>query len=90
MCWKSFSIYGAHIPRKCIESMHPYSYSGSPLKTPGGTTLKFVSPNTKRVQKTMICFIKTRSENMKMTCKIRLFIFCMICNFFKYDGFTLL
>ena len=25
MCWKSFSIYGFHIPRKYIESMHFYS-----------------------------------------------------------------
>ena len=35
-------------------------------------------------------FIKIQSENMKMTWKIRFFIFCMICNFFKCDGFTIL
>ena len=36
----------------------------------------------------MTCFMKTQSENVKMTWNIRLFIFCMICNFPKCDGFT--
>ena len=36
----------------------------------------------KRVEKTMICFIRIQSENKNMTWNIRLFIFCMICNFF--------
>ena len=31
-----------------------------------------------------------QSQNMKMTSDIRLFIFCMICNFSKCDGFTVL
>ena len=44
----------------------------------------------KGVEETMICFIKIQSENMKMTWNIRLFIFGMICNFFKCDGFTVL
>ena len=44
----------------------------------------------KGVEKTMICFIKTQSENMKMTWNISFFIFCVTCNFFKYDGFTIL
>ena len=35
----------------------------------------------KGVEKTMICFIKMQSENMKMTWNIRLFMFCMICKF---------
>ena len=38
----------------------------------------------------MICFIKIRSENMKMTWNIRLFIFCMICNFSKCDDLKIL
>ena len=42
------------------------------------------------VEETMICFIKIQSENMKMTWNIRCFIFYMICNFFKCDGFTVL
>ena len=32
MFGKKFSIYGVHIPRKCIESMHFYSCSSPPLK----------------------------------------------------------
>ena len=31
-----------------------------------------------------------RSMKMKMTWNIRLFIFCMTCNVFKCDGFTVL
>ena len=42
----------------------------------------------KKVEETMICFIKIQSENMKMTWNISLFIFCMIYNFSKFDGFT--
>ena len=38
----------------------------------------------------MICFIEIQSENMKLIWNISLFIFCMICNFSKYDGFTVL
>ena len=40
---------------------------------------KFVSPKTKEVEETMVWFVK-----------ISLFIFCMICHFCKYDGFTVL
>ena len=47
-------------------------------------------PKQKEVEKTMICFIKIQSENIKMTWKASLFIFCMICNFSKCDGFTVL
>ena len=47
-------------------------------------------PKQKEVEKTMICFIKIQSENIKMTGKATLFIFCMICNFSKCDGFTVL
>ena len=41
----------------------------------------------KRVDKTMICFIKIQPENMKMTWNIS-FIFRMIYNFCKCGGFT--
>ena len=44
----------------------------------------------KGVEETMICFIKIQSENMKMTWNISLFICCMIYNFSKCDGFTVL
>ena len=44
----------------------------------------------KGVEETMICFIIIQSENMKMTWNISLFICCMIYNFSKCDGFTVL
>ena len=47
-------------------------------------------PKQKGEDETMICSIKVQSENVKMTLNIRFFVFCMICNFFKYDGFTVL
>ena len=61
--------------------------------TPGRIFWKSVSPKTKRVEETMFCFIKTQSENIKMAWNIylfKLFYFCMICNFFKWDDFTVL
>ena len=90
MCGKNFSIYGVHIPRKCIESMHFYSCPSPPLKTPGRIFWKSVSPKTKGMEKTMICFIKIQSENSKMKWNISFFICCLICNFSKCDGFTVL
>ena len=53
---------------------------------------KSVSPNSRngRRERTMICFMKIQSEYMKMTWSIRFLIFCMICNFSKCDGFTVL
>ena len=44
----------------------------------------------KGVEETMICFIKIKSVNMKMSWNISLFICCMIYNFSKCDGFTVL
>ena len=44
----------------------------------------------KGVEKTMICFIKIQSENIKMTWNISLNLFFMICNFYKCDDFTVL
>ena len=58
MCWKSFSIYGVHITRKCIESMHFYSCHSFRLKTPGRSFWKCVSPKTKEVKKTVIALSK--------------------------------
>ena len=66
-----------------------FAHAPSPqLKTPGRIFWKSVSPKMKWVEETMICFIKIQSKNMKMTCNITLFIFCMICIFSKCDGFT--
>ena len=53
----------------------------------------FIPPGSiflKRVEGTMICSTKIQSENMKITRNIRLFTFCMNCNFFKCDSFTVL
>ena len=44
----SGKIYGVHIPRKCIESIHFYSCSSSPLKTPGRIILHICFPQAKR------------------------------------------
>ena len=90
MCGKHFSIYGFHIPNKCIESMHYYSYPSPPLKTPCRMFLKFVSPKTESVEEAKICSIKIQSGNMKMNWNISLFTFCMVCNFSKCDSFTVL
>ena len=61
------------------------------LILPGSILSKICFPQQQKgVERTMICFIKTQSENMKMTWNIRFFMFCMICNFFKCNGFTVL
>ena len=61
------------------------------LDPPGSIFSKICFPQKQNeVEETMICFIKTRSKNMKMTWDIRLFIFCIIYNFFKCKGFTVL
>ena len=50
----------------------------------------FCFPKDGSVEEDMVCSTKTQSENMKMTRNISLFTFCMICNFSKCDGFTIL
>ena len=89
-CWKKFSIYGVHIPKRCIKSMNLYWCPNSPLKTPSTIFWKSVSPRSKNkgVEETMIYFIKIQSENMKMTWNICLL--CMIYNFSKCNNFTVL
>ena len=80
--WGKVLNFGVHIHRKCIESRHFYSCSSSPIKTQ--KFLKVCFPQQqKAVERTLICFIKIQSGNMKMNWSIRLFIFCMICNFSK-------
>ena len=53
--WEKLLIYGVHIPRKCIESMHFYSGPTPPLKNPGRMFLKSVSPETEGMEEAMIC-----------------------------------
>ena len=49
-----------------------------------------VSPAAERGGGIYDVLINIQSENMKITWNIRLFTFCMICIFFKCDGFTVL
>ena len=49
MLGKNVSIYGVHIPRKCIKSMHIYSCPSPPLNTPGRTFRKSVFPEAEGV-----------------------------------------
>ena len=92
MCGKKFPIYGAHI-RKWIESMHFYPVPHPKLQVQFFENLFHPRAKNKCVEKTMICFIKIPSENMKMTWNISLFICCMfiyIYSFSKCDCFTVL
>ena len=53
--------------------------------------LRICFPSVERGQgETMIYFIKIQSENMTMTWNISLFIFSVICNFFRYDDFLII
>ena len=78
------------------QSSPPSSYHQSPRqrrirRSHKENFLKIYFPQQQKgVKKTMICFIRIQTENMKMTWNISLFIFCMIFNFFKCDGFTVL
>ena len=62
------------------------------LLIPQGSVLsKICFPHKQKgVEKITICFTKIQSENIKMTSNIRFFIFCLICNVFKCDGYTVL
>ena len=84
---KSFNLWCSH-----SKKMHwIYAFLLMPqFLSLGRIFWKSVCPKTKKVEKTMICFIKIQSENIKMTWNIRLFIFYMIYNFYKCDGFTVL
>ena len=92
MCGKNLSIYGVRIPRKCIEieSMDFYSRPSSTIKTPGRIFWKSISTNTKWVEKTMIWFIKNSIKKYQDDLEhwFIYIIFCMICKFFKCDGFS--
>ena len=48
------------------------------------------SPKTEGVDEALVCSIKIQLEDMKMTWNISLFTFCMVFNFSKCDGFTVL
>ena len=49
------------------------------LILPGSIRLKICFPQQQKgMEGTMICFIKSQSENIKMTWNISCFIFCMV------------
>ena len=73
---KNVSIYGVHIPTKCIESIHLYSCLSPPLKTASKIFLKHIFPKAEGVEEAMIFSIKIQSENMKMTWRMSLLQFC--------------
>lgn len=53
--------------------------------------LRICFPSVERGQgETMIYFTKIQSENMTMTWNISLFIFSVICNFFRCDDFLII
>ena len=89
---KFFESYGVHIPTKCIEIMHNWWPPSPPPPFHSKFQAEFfenlLPPTAKRVEKTIICFIKIQSENMNVNWNIRLLIFCMICNFSKCYGFV--
>ena len=92
ICGKNFSIlWCSHSCKRHWIYFNPCP--SSPIKTPGRIFWKSVSPKTKTVEETMICFIKIQLESIKMTWNInllKLFGFCMVCNSFKCDGFSVL
>ena len=57
----------------------------------GSVLSKICFPHKQKgVEKITICFIKIHSENIKMNWNIGFFLFCMICNFFKCDEYSVL
>ena len=93
-CIDSRHFYPSPSPLKTRppSSCHHALDSRKLLIPPGSILSKICFPQQQKgVEETMNCFIKIQSENMKMTWNIiRSFIFCMICNVFKCDGFTVL
>ena len=78
--------------KTCPPSSCHHALSRRKLLIPPGCILsKICFPQQQKgVKETMIFFIKIESANMKMAWNIKLFIFCMICNFFKCDGIRVL
>ena len=90
MCWKNVSICGVHIPQKCIECVI-FTHSPVPhLKLQVKFFENLFTPKVEGLEEATICSIKIQSGNMKIPWNISLFTFCIICNFSKCDGFTVL
>ena len=85
MCGKEFSIYVF----KFLEN----SLNHAPVphwKLPVEFFENLFLTKTEWLEEALIRCIKIQSKNMKMTLSISLFTFCMIYNFSKCDGFTVL
>ena len=70
MCGKNFSIYGVHIPQKCIECI---IFTHAPvlhLKLQVEVFENLFPLKTEWVEEAMTFSIKIQSENMKMTWNI--------------------
>ena len=89
--WENFFNLWCHI-RKYIQSMDIYSRPVPHSKLQVQLFENLCSPRAKNkmMEENMICFIKIQSEKMKITWNNSLFIFCMIYNFSKCDGSTVL
>ena len=91
MCGKDFSIYGIQLEN--VLNLFIFTHCPvlhSKLQVQLFENLFPPRARNKAVEETIICFIKIQSENMKMAWNISLFIFCMVYNFSKYDGLTVL
>ena len=75
MYGKNSSIYGVRIPRKCIEYMHFYSCQSS--------SLKISFPQDERGGKNHDLLRENSIKKYEDD-----FVFCMIYNFSKCDGFS--
>ena len=66
------------------SSSYHHTLSRNKLIMPlGSIFLKYFTQTQAEADETMVCFIRIKSENMKMTSNFRLFRFCMICSFFQ-------
>ena len=100
-CGKKFQIYGVLITRKCIDLRHFYSCPSptqNSLPRQKETThstrqhsFEKVFPLTaERCGGNYDLLYQNSVRKYENDWNIRFFIFCMICNFLKPDGFTVL
>ena len=88
---KIFSIYGVTLENTSNLWMFIHApVPHSKLQVQFFENLCSPRAKNKMMEENMICFIKIQSEKMKITWNNSLFIFCMIYNFSKCDGSTVL
>ena len=92
-CIKSRNFYSSASPLKTYPtSCCHHTIGRGKLLIPTGSIFfqKSVSPTAETGGAKYDLLYQNSIKKMKMTCYIRLFIFCMICNFFKCHGLTVL